>query len=179
MERYTAFPERFREWRDSQGLSQAEAAERIGVERLTVTRWEAGKNFPRPEQLRAIADLSGRPLYWFFQEESEVRAGRANMEPEVDAYAVASTVSVIDEATSSALARVVGLAVGQAMSESQALLVQVLERIEHLERLRREEHAEVHRLRHEIRTAGKVTDAKYYTSRSDEAPSADARAEGA
>lgn len=38
-------------------LTQAEAAEQIGVARLTWNRWENGKQRPRPDELRRVIEL--------------------------------------------------------------------------------------------------------------------------
>jgi transcriptional regulator with XRE-family HTH domain len=49
-----------RELRESMGLSQEELAARAGVNRLTISRIEAGKNTPRGSPLRKLAVSSGR-----------------------------------------------------------------------------------------------------------------------
>lgn len=49
-----AFAERFRALRVSRGLSQAEAAEALGVHLVTVSRWEVGMRTPRGLALRAV-----------------------------------------------------------------------------------------------------------------------------
>lgn len=38
-------------------LSQEEAAERIGVQRITVYRWEKGKSSPHPANARRICEV--------------------------------------------------------------------------------------------------------------------------
>lgn len=41
------------------GLSQTEAARRIGVDQSTVSYWESGKKMPRASKLARLADLYG------------------------------------------------------------------------------------------------------------------------
>lgn len=41
------------------GISQMEAAERLGVSRQTIYRWESGESEPTLENLRSLADLYG------------------------------------------------------------------------------------------------------------------------
>lgn len=55
----TAFVERLRARRIGLGLHLAVVAERVGVHRMTVHRWEAGRTFPRPERAQAWADALG------------------------------------------------------------------------------------------------------------------------
>lgn len=45
----------FAECRKRAGLTQAEAAELLQVERSTVAKWEIGAAMPRAETLRAVA----------------------------------------------------------------------------------------------------------------------------
>lgn len=48
-----------KELRQERGWTMAELAQRLGVSEATVSRWEAGKNMPKAEHLRAIAELRG------------------------------------------------------------------------------------------------------------------------
>ena len=41
------------------GLSQTEAARRLGVDQSTVSNWETGKKAPRASKLAGMADLYG------------------------------------------------------------------------------------------------------------------------
>lgn len=41
------------------GLSQTEAARRLGVDQSTVSCWETGKKMPRASKLAGMADLYG------------------------------------------------------------------------------------------------------------------------
>lgn len=51
--------ERLREARKQRGISQTEAAERLGVARQTISRWECGECDPTLENLRGLADVYG------------------------------------------------------------------------------------------------------------------------
>lgn len=51
--------ERLREARKQRGISQTEVAERLGVARQTVSRWECGESDPTLENLRGLADVYG------------------------------------------------------------------------------------------------------------------------
>jgi transcriptional regulator with XRE-family HTH domain len=51
-----------RRWRRSQGLTQAELAQRCGVELNTVARWEQQIRIPRGEQLEKLAEVTGLSL---------------------------------------------------------------------------------------------------------------------
>ncbi len=46
--------------RQAAGLSQAQIASALGVDRVTVTRWEAGLRKPRGRVARAYSNLIGR-----------------------------------------------------------------------------------------------------------------------
>lgn len=41
------------------GLTQREAAERIGVDVSTIVKWEAGKTSPKATQLQKLCDVYG------------------------------------------------------------------------------------------------------------------------
>ena len=53
-------PEEIKGLREKLNLTQAEFAERIHVNRVTLARWERGKNEPRGLYLRALHDLAGK-----------------------------------------------------------------------------------------------------------------------
>ena len=44
-----------RAWREKRGLTQVEAAAKIGCTQATLSRWEAGLHAPSPDGLRKIA----------------------------------------------------------------------------------------------------------------------------
>jgi len=66
---HTAFGVNLRRWRERQGLTQDALSEVLSVERVTVTRWETGQTFPPPKTMRRIAEVTGKPLAWFFEED--------------------------------------------------------------------------------------------------------------
>ena len=51
-----------RRWRRSQGMKQAELAQRCGVTLNTVARWEQQFRIPRGEQLAILAEVTGLSL---------------------------------------------------------------------------------------------------------------------
>lgn len=57
--------DRIRMARESVGMTQAELAERLGVEPPSVSRWESGGYSPRPSRLAEMAKILGRPPDWF------------------------------------------------------------------------------------------------------------------
>jgi DNA-binding transcriptional regulator YiaG len=61
-------PKAFRQLREQAGLTQTEAAERLGVTRVSVTRWETGT--------RRIPEMAARLLTRIAEEEREKGKGR-------------------------------------------------------------------------------------------------------
>ena len=58
-------PERIVKWRTNLGLNKSQYADLLGVNLLSVIRWESGKSTPREEQKRrivAIRDMGKREL---------------------------------------------------------------------------------------------------------------------
>lgn len=55
-----SFSERLRQLREERGLSQEELAEKLNINRSSITHYESGgKRIPRHERLNAIADFFG------------------------------------------------------------------------------------------------------------------------
>lgn len=54
--------ERIYQLRRARGLSQEQLAERVGVSRQTVSKWETGLSTPELEKLRALCDCFGVTL---------------------------------------------------------------------------------------------------------------------
>ena len=57
--------ERITKWRTALGLNKSQYAELLGVNLLSVLRWESGKSIPRDEQKRrivAVRDMGKREL---------------------------------------------------------------------------------------------------------------------
>ena len=59
------------DWRKSRGLLLKQAAADFGVSEATWDRWETGKRFPVPENLRRLAEFIGAPMCGFFYPEGE------------------------------------------------------------------------------------------------------------
>ncbi len=53
-------PKRIERLRKLLGLTQRELAEKIGAQRLSVIRWEQGKNRPRGANLKALLQLEAK-----------------------------------------------------------------------------------------------------------------------
>lgn len=61
------FAARLRELRQAAGLTQAEAAERLGLPQHVISRWERGEHAPSLKQFPAIAKAYGEiPAEKFF-----------------------------------------------------------------------------------------------------------------
>ncbi|MBI3929569.1 MAG: helix-turn-helix transcriptional regulator [Armatimonadetes bacterium] len=60
------FPQRLRHARKEAGLSQVEMGQKIGVSGQSVKEWEAGRSCPQFDRLQAIAEVTAKPLAWFF-----------------------------------------------------------------------------------------------------------------
>ena len=66
--------------RRESGLTQEEVAERTGVARNTVSRYELGRQAPSGRSLLRLAAIYGKPMEWFYGEEDEPQgdSGRVN-----------------------------------------------------------------------------------------------------
>lgn len=58
---------RLRELRAARGLSMREAAERVGVQHTTWSRWEGGQTIPTRDSLRLIAERFNEDLTDYFR----------------------------------------------------------------------------------------------------------------
>ena len=66
-------PERIVKWRTNLGLNKSQYADLLGVNLLSVIRWESGKSTPREEQKRrivAIRDMGKRELSKLMKEKN-------------------------------------------------------------------------------------------------------------
>lgn len=54
-------------WRNRAGLSQAGLARELGVEAVTVSRWERGENLPRRGLWPKLQALTGLPIVEIIQ----------------------------------------------------------------------------------------------------------------
>ena len=71
------FAERLKELRAAAGLSQEKLAERLGVSRQVITKWETGRGTPDMENLIALAGVFSVSL-------DELIAGAVQKQPEAD-----------------------------------------------------------------------------------------------
>lgn len=61
--------------RREQGLTQQQLAQRLGVHARAVQSWEAQGNpqrIPHISNLKRMADLTGHPVAWFYEEHDDV-----------------------------------------------------------------------------------------------------------
>jgi transcriptional regulator with XRE-family HTH domain len=54
--------------REAIGLTQAELAAAIAIDRRQVSRWERGRVEPSHASLQRVADLTGQPFGYFYTE---------------------------------------------------------------------------------------------------------------
>ena len=71
------FGQRLKNARDAMGLSREQMAERIGVKRATIEKWESGKVEPRANRLQTLASMLNVPLLWLLGGSQEVPDGNA------------------------------------------------------------------------------------------------------
>lgn len=64
------FQDRIRKAREHAGLKQEELAQAIGFTRQTLGRWENGSHTPTEKNLQALAEATGVPVGWFYQEDT-------------------------------------------------------------------------------------------------------------
>ena len=57
--------ERIKQKRKSNGLTQAELAELLGLSEMTIRRWEANKRSPRMEEINELAKVLKTPIDFF------------------------------------------------------------------------------------------------------------------
>lgn len=71
-----SFAERLKDARKAAGISQEALAEKLGVSRQAVTKWETGRGVPDIENIIAVSDLFGIPIDEFLSREKEIAARR-------------------------------------------------------------------------------------------------------
>jgi SOS-response transcriptional repressor LexA len=69
--------QRLYDCRLAQGWSQRQAADAMDVALRSVQSWEAGQALPHPAKIRKIAATFGRPIAWFFGDDTGVPTGNA------------------------------------------------------------------------------------------------------
>lgn len=57
-----AFPQKLKNIRGKLGLSQEQLADKLGVSRQAVTKWESGEGMPDTFNMKALAKLSGHTI---------------------------------------------------------------------------------------------------------------------
>lgn len=77
------FSKRLTKLREMVGWTQAELAERIGVSRETVYRWESGKHAPPQGRMKDICNAFGITEEQFWNEDLSYSQGRNNGEPRI------------------------------------------------------------------------------------------------
>lgn len=68
--------ERFRSARDHLGLTQADAAKRVGLSKQAVSEWERGRSSPSLDQVMKILDGSDLSPMWVLTGDGEMEGGR-------------------------------------------------------------------------------------------------------
>ena len=66
-----SLPSRLRLARQEANLTQQRAAELAGVEPISVWRYENGQREPSASTVHALASLYGKPVEWFFEEDTD------------------------------------------------------------------------------------------------------------
>ena len=78
-----ALGERIRELRSARGYTQEYVAERLGVTRQAVSRWESGQSMPSMEKLLALSELFGAQLLGSVDDGAEKRAKAAKLAKQI------------------------------------------------------------------------------------------------
>lgn len=60
--------------REILGLTQRELASELGVDQVNVSRWERGVAEPKMQTLRLLSQISGQPVSWFFEDNTNGKA---------------------------------------------------------------------------------------------------------
>ena len=68
----TVLSKRLRDSREAVGMSRAEVAKRIGVNEVSLYRWETGENRPRAKGLSDLARVYGRSVEWLVGSQTPV-----------------------------------------------------------------------------------------------------------
>ena len=73
---FVKFEEKLTALRKKGGMSQEELADRLGVSRQAVSRWELGATLPDAPNLLKLSDLFGVSIDWLLRENDESETGR-------------------------------------------------------------------------------------------------------
>ena len=99
--------------RKDAGLTQAQAAERVSVNRNSIVRYENGTSRPLPKILEKLSEIYGRSPDWFYGDGSTAHATRAGVHArELDATTPAGRARIalelaISEASDAAISHMV------------------------------------------------------------------------
>ena len=55
------------------GLTQQKLADKLGITNPVINVWVTGKRNPRPDTLQKIAEITGRPVNYFFDNSTDVK----------------------------------------------------------------------------------------------------------
>lgn len=69
-------------FREKQNLSQEELAELLGVEEISVSDWENGREVPTPKMVINIAKIMGVPANYLLSEENQMKDNESEPEEE-------------------------------------------------------------------------------------------------
>ncbi len=78
-----------KKWRDAQGISAADLAERISCDVTTIYRYESGKLKPNPDVMFEICEALGDVDCWTRWMRTEFPASYGRMHPETSSYTLA------------------------------------------------------------------------------------------
>lgn len=100
-----SFRERLKQWRESQGWSQAELANRSSVSNRSISRWEVGDGLPGGDALVELSKLGCDPTWLLTghssgQVQSQTVAPAANpnlVRDEIDADLIADIETLLEE----------------------------------------------------------------------------------
>ena len=79
------FEEKLMDLRKKAAMSQEELADRLGVSRQAVSRWELGSTLPDAPNLLKLSDLFGVSIDWLLREGETVEAGATQTNAAVQA----------------------------------------------------------------------------------------------
>lgn len=140
---YKAFGTNLRRWRELQGMTQDKLSEVLSVERVTVTRWENSQTFPPPKTMQRIAEVTGKPLTWFFEDQPSEEPGAPatspppHQSPPLPAPGVEDRLArmerilgaLVEQQAQAAPEDRIAQAVAQAVAQSQAQVADAVSRV--------------------------------------------------
>lgn len=83
-ERQRKLGEKIKQARDDKRWKQKQLAAAVHVEPMTVSRWERGANAPDVDTLELVAEATGKPLTFFFEEDAGDEAAEATLTEAVE-----------------------------------------------------------------------------------------------